>query len=278
VELRPTFLRVEGILWAQTFREVPAGLYLYLVMLLNFLVNLLLLLAVNRLSGWPCNTARCLGAASVGGLYGGACMLRQLGFLSGMLWHLCALGIIGLIAFGFSLHGFRHCALFTVFSLAMEGVALGMGSRGSSSLLVGAVAVLGLCFLGFRGGMGQQELVEVELTKGEKHTAMLALRDTGNTLRDPVTGQSVLIADHRSAAALLGLTRQQLRSPVETVASGVVPGLRLIPYHTVGSSGGMLVAIRLERVRIGKWKGSSLVAFAPEGLGGTYRALTGGMA
>lgn len=253
-------------------------MYLYLVMLLNFLVNLLLLLAANRLSGCPGSAGRCLGAALLGGLYGGACMLNQLEFLNGMLWHLVALGTIGLIAFGWSIHGLRRCALFAVFSLAMEGVALGLGSGGSSALLVGAVAVLGLCFLGFRSGMGQQELVEVELTKGEKHTAMLALRDTGNTLRDPVTGQSVLIADHRSAAALLGLTRQQLRAPVETVASGVVPGLRLIPYRTVGCSGGMLVAIRLDQVRIGKWKGSSLVAFAPEGLGGTYGALTGGMA
>ena len=104
----------------------------------------------------------------------------------------------------------------------------------------------------------------------------LPRRGRGNRLTDPVTGQSVLVADDRSAQTLLGLTRQQLRSPVETVASGAVPGLRLVPYRAVGQAAGLLVAIRLDKVRIGKWEGSSLVAFAPEGLDGNYRALTGG--
>ena len=60
-------------------------------------------------------------------------------------------------------------------------------------------------------------------------------------------------------------------------AMGVLPGLRLVPYHSVGKSS-FLLAIRLQNVKIGSWQGSSLVAFAPEGLSkeGAYQALTGG--
>lgn len=253
-------------------------MYLYGVMVLNFLVDLMLILAANRLAGCPPSPVRCLLGAMLGGIYSGACMLPGWTMLGSLPCRGAILVGIGLVAFGISCYVLRRCALLVFLSLALEGVAMGSGGGNAISLLTGTVAVMVLCFLGFRSG-GSQELVEVELAKGEKSTAMLALRDTGNALRDPVTGQNVLVADHRSAAALLGLTRQQLLSPVETVASGVVPGLRLIPYRSVGCAGGMLVAIRLDQVRIGKWRGSTLVAFAPDGLGGngTYRALTGGM-
>ena len=119
----------------------------------------------------------------------------------------------------------------------------------------------------------------VELSWGGKRERLLALRDTGNTLRDPVTGQSVLIVDAAAAWRLLGLTRQQLQKPVETVAAGEFPGLRLIPYSTVGQSNGMLAALRMENVMIDQWRGSTLVAFASAGLDaeGGYRALTGGV-
>jgi len=78
-----------------------------------------------------------------------------------------------------------------------------------------------------------------------------------------------------AAQQLTGLTREQLLTPVETI--GILPGLRLIPYHSVGSSG-FLLALRLRDVKIGSWRGSTLVAFAPERLSmeGAYQALTGG--
>ena len=74
----------------------------------------------------------------------------------------------------------------------------------------------------------------------------------------------------------LGLPADVLADP----AGKMLPGLRLIPYRAIGVAGGLLLAVRLEGVRIGNKNADTLVAFAPEGLGGngTYRALTGGMA
>ena len=107
---------------------------------------------------------------------------------------------------------------------------------------------------------------------------MTALQDTGNTLCDPVTGRPVLVVGVEIAQQLTGLTQQQLRCPVEAIAEAPLPGLRLIPYRAVGQPSGLLLALRLQDVRIGNWKGSSLVAFAPDGLSreGAYQALTGG--
>ena len=119
----------------------------------------------------------------------------------------------------------------------------------------------------------------MELNYGTKKLRLLALRDTGNMLRDPISGQGVLVVDAAAGETLLGLTAQQLSDPVSAVASASVPGLRLLPYRSIGSPKGMLVALRLENTKIGNLRGSAVVAFAPQMLDseGIYRGLTGGM-
>lgn len=251
--------------------------YIDLVVLLNFLVDFLLLLGTNRLAGYPPGAGRAALAAALGGLYGGACLLPGFRFLGNTLWRLVSLGLMAVIAFGCRKSALRRGVLFVLLSMALGGVALGLGSGGFWSLVAAAGCVSLLCAVGFRGKVGRS-FVPVELRYGDKYLRLTALRDTGNALRDPVTGQPVLVVGAETAGALTGLTPQQLASPVE--AMGAVPGLRLIPYRAVGKSGGMLLALRIPEVKIGSWKGSSLVAFAPEGLGREeeYQALTGGAA
>ena len=118
--------------------------------------------------------------------------------------------------------------------------------------------------------------VPVVIGLGEEKLELLALRDTGNTLRDPITGREVLVVGADVAGELTGLTREQLLAPVESV--GALEGLRLIPYRTVNNGSGFLLALRLQDVIIGKRRGNSLVAFAPEEISaeGAYQALTGG--
>ena len=97
----------------------------------------------------------------------------------------------------------------------------------------------------------------------------------GNTLRDPITGEPVLVVAGSVGQRLTGLTEDQLRTPLETLARRPIPGLRLIPYRAVGQSGGMLLGVRMDKVSVGSRQGSAIVAFAPEGLGGEglYQAL-----
>ena len=128
------------------------------------------------------------------------------------------------------------------------------------------------------GTAGEQTYVPVTLRREGQELKVLALRDTGNTLRDPITGEPVLVAGADVAQELLGLTAHQLAHPVETLARGAMPGLRLIPYRAVGQSGGMLLALRMKDAQVGKTRGDVVVAFAPEvvGRGEVYRMLTGG--
>lgn len=249
--------------------------YLDGVLILNFLVDFLLLLAAGRLCGFPVKAGRAAAGGLLGGLYAAACLLPGFAFLGNILWRTVSLGAMALIAYGCSVSALRRGVVFAFLSLALGGAVLGIGKGGFLGIVCAAGVLCLLCCIGFRGKLGGTTYVPVELNYEDKHISLTALQDTGNTLRDPVTGQQVLVIGAEAANKLIGLTRSQLKSPVESV--GAIPGLRLIPYHSVGSSG-FLLAMRLQGVKIGSWQGSTLVAFAPEGLSreGAYQALTGG--
>lgn len=247
------------------------------VFLLNVLVDFLLLLAAARLCGYPAKIPRVLLAAVAGGAYAVCCLLPGFHFLGNILWRAVSLLAMSAIAFGASKSALRRGVVFAFLSLALGGAVMGMGKGGLVGILSAAVVVYFLCRFGFHGRIGGRNYVPVELTYGQKRLRVTALQDTGNTLRDPVTGRDVLVVGADVAAQLTGLTYEQLSTPVESLDA--LPGLRLIPYHSVGSQGGFLLALRLKNVKIGAWQGSSLVAFAPNGLceEGTYQALTGGV-
>ena len=240
--------------------------YLAELMTLYFLVDILLLLGIKRLREQPLMLLRTVLAALYGGIFAACCLIPGFSFLNGFLWKLVSFGVSGLVAFGLTRAGISCSLLYMLFHIGMQ-------NRNIGSLLIVCGGFLVWMFLFQRDGA---LYVPVELTHNGRKVSLTALRDTGNCLRDPITGRPVLIVDAAAAEGLTGLSRFQLGNPVDTMGS--LPGLRLIPYKTVGGSG-FLLALRLQNVKIGSWQGSSLVAFSPEifNFEGMYQALTGGI-
>lgn len=252
--------------------------YLDLVVLLNFLVDGLLLMGANRLTGYPAGWRRCALAAALGSVYAGACILPEYRFLGNTLWRLVCLAAMAGIAFGWSLGALRRGTIFVLLSMALGGMATGIGRGNFASLVLAAAGVLLLCTLGVRSPLGIDKYQPVELHwKGQK-IKLTALLDTGNTLTDPITGASVLVVGV-DVGRKLGISREMIHDPIGALARGDIPGARLIPYRAVGKPGGMLLALRLEQVRLGGRTISPMVAFAPEEIGGQegYQALAGGV-
>lgn len=245
--------------------------------MLNFLVDLLLLLGTNRLSGFPPCFARSLGAAALGGLYAAGCLVPGFAFLGGRLWRLVSLAGMGIVAFGWNRSAIRRSGVFVLLSMALAGLALSLNRRGGA-ILPAAIAMAALCRFGFGGRLGGREYVPLTLQRAGKTLTLTALVDTGNGLRDPITGQSVVVISPEAAETLTGLTVAQLSDPLGTLASRPIPGLRLVPYRSVGQSGGFLLALRFPHAQIRGRDTDVLVAFAPAGLGqgGMVQALTGG--
>lgn len=247
-------------------------MYLDLVMGLNFLVDFLLILGTNRLSGFPVGGKRGALAAAFGAIYSGACLLPGFRFLGNALWRIVSLGLMGAIAFGWDRSSLRRTVVFTLLSMALGGIAAGFGGGNVGTLLISALGVWALCRMGFGGNLGQ-EYIPVVIGCGGRQMNLLALRDTGNTLRDPITGEGVLVISADAAAELTGLSMHQISHPVETAANQ--QGYRLIPYRSVGQPGGMMLMKRFSEVRINGKQCSALIAFAPEKIGGgdVYQAL-----
>ena len=252
--------------------------YVVLVCALTFFVDLLLILETNRLSGHPPGRMRAMLAALVSGVYAAGCLEPSFAFLANGLWRIVTLGVVVWVAFGLGRSGVRQGMIWLLLKFALHGAATAFGSGSVSSVVLTACAIGGLYVWGFVGNGVNRELIPVELNYLDRRWKLTALRDTGNTLRDPITGERVLVAGADMGLKLLGLTAGQLASPAETLAAGLAPGMRLIPYRTIGQSGAMMLAMRLSDVKVGSWQGSALVAFAPEcfGKSGAYQMLVGG--
>lgn len=248
--------------------------YIPWVFLLAFLVNSLLIMGTNQLCGGTSGWLRVTVAASFGALHSILCLLGSTAFLQHGVYRVCVLIITALLAFSVDLSGLRRGGVFALLSMAIGRVTQNSTGIDPWSLLSISVLVLLLGVVGLTDH--GQSFVPVELSYGQNNLHLTALRDTGNTLRDPLTGKPVLVLGADAVEALTGLTQQQLRQPVETM--GMLPGLRLIPYKAISGSG-FLLALRLPDIKVGSWRGSGLVAFAPEVLNGDgrFQALTGGM-
>lgn len=242
-------------------------IYLDLVVILNFLVDFLLLLGTNRLSGFPLSPKRCALAAAAGSVYSGICMLRGCSFLGNLLWRSVSLVGMCVLAFGWDRSAVKRGGVFVILCMALGGAAVSAGKGDFIALLLCAVGIWLLCRLAFGQKVGGQEYVPLTITYEANSVSLIGLRDSGNTLRDPMTGESVLLITGEAAQKLTGLTHAQLCSPLETLAQRPLPGLRLIPYCAIGTSGGLLLGMRFAEVKLGDRTQSAIVAFAPEGLG-----------
>lgn len=253
--------------------------YLDGVFLLNFLVDLMLILGTNRLTGFSPDLKRAVPGAVLGGIYASLCLLPDLRFLGSILWRTVFFGLMSVVSFGCNRSAWRRGAIFLLLSMALGGIATGVGVRDFAAVCLCAMLVALLCRVGFGGQQIGRAYVPVELNWQGSRVKVLALQDTGNTLRDPLTGEQVLVCGADVGAELLGLPESSFLDPARMLTEGTIPGLRLVPYHTVDQPGGLMSMLRLKDVRIGGVVRDVLVAFAPHRIGSRegYRMLTGGM-
>ncbi len=229
------------------------------VMLMTTVVDILLLLAAGLLQEREIH----YGRAILGGLVSG--VLAAAAISGALIWRIAGMWIGVIVASGLSWDAIGKGFIF----MGLQIFVLALTRGHWTATILGFVGILILCILSGRGA----NLIPVELSYMGKTLRITALRDTGNQLRDPITGRQVLIVDADIAGELTGLSPAALEDPVKTM--GAIPGLRLIPYRTVGNTG-FLLALKLSNVKIGNRHGNTVVAFSPLVLGSKYQALTGG--
>lgn len=243
----------------------------WVVTIVAFGVDGLLLASANLLAGGSGKTSRIWLAAALVALYTGMCVYMLP--LSKYWRRLIALLLTAVIAFGTRKESMIPILAYLFMNLAATFLAKAIGDGHGA---VASVIVAALCFL--RGNIFGKTVC-ASLKYGTEELHIRVLKDTGNCLKDPLTGDHVLVLGAEAARKLVGLEMEQLQDPISTVEKGVVRGLRLIPYQSI-SGKGLLVALRIPDVQIGRTRRSRLVAFAPCVLDDCngFHGLTGGYA
>ncbi len=250
----------------------------WIVGVFNAVVEFILLMAVDRLSGYGTSRWKKVLSAATTGLHGAVCLLPGYEFLREPWWHWGLLLALGTLLYYRGGKTVARMLIMLLLNFGVEGFQRLADQQDMIAFATAGVLIAMICVLSFRDA-GSQRYFEVELCYEGKRISVTALADTGNTLRDPVTGVPVMILSSKMAFVLTGLSKQQLAKPLETMESGCLPGLRLIPYHCVGCDNGMLLALNLKGCKVRGKEKDLLVAFAPAGLGkeGTFQALAGGI-
>lgn len=287
-----------------TEKEVsqPMTVYLDTAFALNSAVNYFLLLSAARLAGAPIRRGRFLLAAALGGLYAAATFLPSLVFLRAAGIKAVLLAVMALAAFGARRQTIRLALLFAAAAAALAGAAmlavqlLHIGALilpggvfyplSPRAILLLAALLCGLCHLVFSCVTAHSgHLIPLTIRLGPRCVSLCALHDTGNTLKDPLTGEAVLVAGWEVAAQLLpdaALRPEDLLHPADCLPElqRRCPALhpRLIPYHAVGTDSGLLLAVRCDVSSPGQKPAARLVAFSPTPVSraGEFEVLTGG--
>lgn len=258
--------------------------YLDVLILENLLMNYLILALTARLLGRPCKARRLILGAGVGAGYAVLFLFWPLLQENGAAVMLCkAFLSFGMVELSFGprlgkgigktlacFYGVSFLFAGIAFGVILLGVPIGSIQGGSFTLHWNApfnylVLVAGCGWIFVR--VLQEEvrerrrltrcLVELYIEWNGQNTQLPALIDTGNELRDPVSGLPVVLVEAKALEGLLpnGLQgRASWDAVVEEALEGPVWSrqFRLVPYQSLGCPHGLLLGFRPDCVSVGR--------------------------
>lgn len=279
--------------------------YVDTLFLLNFIVDYFLLRLTAAVGGvYPKKRRLFLGAA-VGAGMAVILFFLPLSGLSALLLRAITCSLTVTAAYGKQTlyHWIRLCGLFMVLTLLSAGAVFGMAAQNGTirqqngviymniSIPVMAISFTMISVLSrFVFGKGRGGItrgyIEVTARKNENCIAFRALKDSGNLLRDPVSGKRVLVLQAETAAELFSgtgsifvqnlsgspdeRTLEQLRRCCKTA-------FWLLPVHTAVQNG-MMPVFRPDELTLDGKQSSEYVIGLSAGrmeIGGDCQAVIG---
>lgn len=252
----------------------------------NLAIDYLLLLASAQVCGVRLKRARYLAAAVLGSVYAVCVYLPRASFLLVPCVKLCAGLIMALVAFGGEARRIRCALVFFSVSAAFGGfiwaieLAGGHPAFDTRTLIVSFALCYALLSAVFRGRaqLADRPRVAVELVLNGRTSHFNALVDTGNTLKDPITGAPVMVICPHAAAPLFSDDTALLQLDAVSFAERAAEltelrgRVRLIPYTVVGG-GGVLAAFRPDSVIIDGSPRDILTALSANAQGDGYEGI-----
>lgn len=266
-------------------------IYADVLFFINTAANYLILSATEKICDISPAFPAKLAAASLGGIYSVLATVPNLSFLTLAPVKLSAAVIMLLIVFHRKSGFLRISLVFFAVSAAFGGLVYAAGLNGTPISPGTVIAVLLIAWftvsIVFRrtGKAGGASTASVSVTCFGKTEVFTALVDTGNNLKDPVSGIGAAVFSQDKIMPLFPSELKKLisgKSPADAILSlsgtNYAGKFRLLPYTAVGVSGGMLLAVCPDDIAVNGVSVPGMVAAispTPISDSGTFSVLIG---
>lgn len=254
--------------------------YLDIVLIENLFMNYIILLATGFIIKINLNHLKMIISALVGAIYAILSYMEIFPFYSTMI---VKIGLsIAMIYIAFTPKGikslFKHLIMFYLVSFVFGGCAFALlyfvkpedifmingvyiGTYPIKIVLLGGIVGYIVIYSGFKfvkKRISKKGLIyDIEIKVNENYTKLKAMLDTGNQLKDPITGNPVIVVEKDSLYEILPGT---LLNRTEEIIGGewneneenisYRARFRIIPFTSIGKQNGILLGFKVDKVTI----------------------------
>ncbi len=274
-------------------------IYIDILFLVNLAINTGIIMCTGYIMKLPRHALRILAAAAEGAAYSCLMFVCNLSAITSMAIRLCFAALMIVTAYGIcSVRAIlKRTAVFVLLTVAQGVAMLALLYFTKAGIRLGGVIKNGVFYFNIPAGymvicsLGAYILIylaeklfkkttarsfaKIKLRHLGKTVELKALIDTGNMLRDPLSGKKVLIAEAQKLTPLFEFDLKGI-SPVEP--DGLPKGFRLIPFSSIGKESGLLAAFVPDVIEVENSEQKDIITAVFDGTlshSGDYDALIG---
>lgn len=262
--------------------------YLDVVMLENLCMNYIILFATGYLMKIKMKQLRLVASSLLGGIYAVVTYLEILPIYSSLFMKIILSILMVYLAFrAKSIKNLcKQLVIFYLISFAFGGCAFALlyfikpqdilmkngvyvGTYPLKIALLGGIVgfiIVHIAFKIVKTKLRKKDIIyEIKIKVGEKTLQVNAMLDTGNMLKDPISGMPVIVVEK---AQLYSLLPSKLLDNIEKMIGGegeslinqieeknILTKFRMIPFSSVGKQNGIMLGFKVDEVTIEKDEG-----------------------
>lgn len=289
-------------------------IYIDIIIAENLVMNYIILYATGLIAKSKISFLRIFFASLIGAIYAVSQYLSQLNIYSNTLIKIFLSIIIVFIAFNpqnvknmckqlilfyLTTFTFGGVATYLIYVLKPQNVIIRNGMYVGTYVLkvvfIGAILgtiILIISFKFAKNKITKKDMIcKIKIKLNGKEAILNTMVDTGNMLREPITGNPVVVVEKM---VLYDLMPKEILNNTESILGGdfekipedmkkeYIPRLKIIPFSSLGKQNGMLIGIKPEKLEVineqsKEEKNSAIIGIYSKSLTkrGEYNALIG---
>lgn len=288
-------------------------IYIDIIIVENLIMNYIILYATGLISKNKISYLRIFLASLIGSIYAATQYISKLNIYSNFIIKTILSIIIIFVAFNpqnikklckqlvlfyLTTFTFGGVATYLIYLLKPQNIIIKNGMYVGTYVLkvifIGAILGTIILIISFRlskNKMTKKDLIcQIKIKLNGKEKVLNAIVDTGNMLKEPITGNPVVVIEK---VALYDLMPKEILNNTESILGGdfeqipekikkeYIQRLKIIPFSSLGKQNGMLVGIKPEKLEVineqSEEKNNAIIGIYNKSLTkrGEYNALIG---